>query len=129
MKPPSTGRPITKLAAGLHNQTDLRAEQTYLDRHPLPVAAVELGGIRTAVFVPMLKQNEVVGLISIYRQEVRPFTDKQIALVTNFASQAVIARERPAADRAAGSHRRAERIVGAADGHESTRLFDSSAPS
>ena len=93
MKPPSTGRPITKLAAGLHNQTDLRAEQTYLDRHPLPVAAVELGGIRTAVFVPMLKQNEVVGLISIYRQEVRPFTDKQIALVTNFASQAVIAIE------------------------------------
>src|SRR6266566_1671962 len=40
---------------------DLRAEQTYLNRHPLPVAAVELGGIRTAVFVPMLKQNEVVG--------------------------------------------------------------------
>jgi two-component system NtrC family sensor kinase len=72
---------------------DLRAEQAYLDRDPFVVPGVELGGIRTLVQVPMLKQNEVVGVISIYRQEVRPFTDKQIALVTNFASQAVIAIE------------------------------------
>src|SRR5262249_1673975 len=54
---------------------------------------VEVGGIRTLVAVPMLKQNEVVGVISIYRREVRPFTDKQIALVASFASQAVIAIE------------------------------------
>src|SRR5262249_35584698 len=53
---------------------DLRAEQVYIDRHPLAVAGVELAGIRTLVIVPMLKQNEVVGVISIYRQEVRPFT-------------------------------------------------------
>jgi GAF domain-containing protein len=72
---------------------DLRTEQSYLDRDPISVAAVELGGIRTLVIVPMLKANEVVGAFAIYRQEVRPFTDKQIALVTSFAKQAVIAIE------------------------------------
>jgi GAF domain-containing protein len=55
---------------------DLRTDQGYLHRHPLAVAAVEIGGIRTFIHVPMLKQNEVVGVISIYRREVRPFTDK-----------------------------------------------------
>jgi signal transduction histidine kinase len=72
---------------------DFREEQAYLDRDPRAVAAVELGGIRTLVAVPMLKENESVGVISVYRQEVRPFTKKQIALVTSFASQAVIAIE------------------------------------
>jgi signal transduction histidine kinase len=72
---------------------DLRESQQYLDGDPLPVAAVDIAGIRALLVVPMLKENELVGAIAIYRKEVRPFTDKQIALVTNFAAQAVIALE------------------------------------
>ena len=72
---------------------DLREDQTYLDRHPLTITAVEVAGILTLALVPMLKENEVVGAISMYRKEVRPFSDKQIELVQNFANQAVIAIE------------------------------------
>ena len=73
---------------------DLAAERSYIeDRHPAAVAAVEGGGVRTVLLVPMLKENEVIGAFTLSRQEVRPFTEKQIALVTNFAAQAVIAIE------------------------------------
>ena len=86
-----TGRMIaTKTFVHVPN---LAAELAYAARDPWIVDGVELAGIRTLLIMPMLKRNELIGAFIIYRQEIRPFTDKQIEIVNNFAAEAVIAIE------------------------------------
>jgi GAF domain-containing protein len=72
---------------------DALEERAYAERDPIRAAAVELGGVRTFLVVPLLKEGTIVGAMSIIRQEVRPFMERQIELVTHFAAQAVIAIE------------------------------------
>jgi PAS domain S-box-containing protein len=72
---------------------DLKADSPYTERQPLRVVTVDEAGARSFLAAPMLKEDEVVGAFVIYRQEVRPFTEKQIELVKTFAAQAVIAIE------------------------------------
>lgn len=87
----ASGRMLASKAA-VHI-VDLAADRSYLEGNPPTVAAVELVGIRTTLAVPMWKGDELVGSISLGRNEVRPFTGKQIEVVQNFAAQAVVAIE------------------------------------
>jgi two-component system, NtrC family, sensor kinase len=92
---PGPKNPLGRLAKTkkLQHIADITKEGAYLDREPAFVPLADLAGARTLLIVPMVKENELVGAIGIYRQEVRPFTDKQIELVASFGAQAVIAIE------------------------------------
>src|SRR5262249_31802451 len=72
---------------------DAAADELYLRGDPRRRALVELGGARTILAVPLKRESVVLGVFTLYRQEVRPFTEKQVALLQNFAAQAVIAIE------------------------------------
>ena len=77
----------------LVHHLDLAATDYYKAGDPSAIAAVELGGVRTFLTVPMVKDDQLIGSFSLYRREVRPFSDKQMAVVKGFAAQAVIAIE------------------------------------
>src|SRR6516162_5455824 len=97
-KNPPAARPGTASARILETKRpvhilDIKAEESYRERSPASRALIDLGGTRTTLGVPLLKNDTVLGFFSFHRDEVKPFTDRQIALLQNFAAQAVVAIE------------------------------------
>ena len=90
---PKTGLGVMARERRLIHITDVSKRDSYKQRDPLTVASVELGGIRTFMAVPLVKEGSLLGAFTLYRQRVEPFTDRQVELIRTFADQAVIAME------------------------------------
>jgi GAF domain-containing protein len=83
----------TTVARAIQEKKPIQIPDVFADREHTQQEAAKIGGVRSVAAVPMFKDNDLIGVIAVYRRDVRPFTEKQIELVQTFADQAVIAIE------------------------------------